>query len=303
MRKINYDFGKCFNEEQQLDLWGKLVYKSKVNFGKKYINVLREDKNPGCFFTIYNGLVCLVDFCHNPKTITLYSALKELYPEENFNTLIEENINKELISRKSYEKIKSELYFDKLPNLTDRCRKYYNTYGINSLEKVNGYSVFKFFCNRYIDIYPEICVGFELQNNRNKIYFPLREENKWFSNTNENNYWFIEGNDSLYISTSHKDILVIHNLTGASVFSPMSETMKYTDHQIKLISKYDKIYVVGDGDKEGQKFNNYNKELINAVPIDITEYSDITNKYGKKCKDISEIYRLDRELCRNILIE
>lgn len=302
MRTINYNFGSTLNIEQQLDLWGKLVYHHKVYFGRKYINTLREDKNPGCVFTVFKDMVCLVDFNYEPKTITLYHTLRQLYPETNFNLLIAENINKELVDKKNRVKTsETTLYFEKLKELTKDCLNYYNTYGINDLSKVNGYSVYKYYCNKFYDVFPEVCIGFELQNNKSKLYYPFRKENKWISTANESNYWFIEGNEKLYISTSHKDILVIHNLTGASVFSPMNETVKYTDHQLKLLSKFEEIYVVGDGDKQGQKFNVYNENTLNAKIIDLTPWSETENKYGKKCKDISEIYRLDKELCKMIL--
>jgi len=192
--------------------------------------------------------------------------------------------------------------------------KYYNSYGISKEMLYND----KIFCvsnytfsrvikgereNSVVKPFPEICMVLELQNQRAKIYYPLRKEFKWFSNTTISNYWYNhkDNKDIIILCTSHKDGRVVYNTLGCGTFAPISETCSYTKEQIELIKSYNKIFTLGDGDLAGEKFNKSNIEIFGAIPINIQEYNCYTNSYGKKTKDISEIYRLDKELCFNIL--
>lgn len=329
MRHINYDWGRRLSSLAQLEMW-KDIFGHDVGLNIPVTNPLRKDKVAGCFLFELRNEVVLSDY--NAKNyfseiigdyITLYQAIKIKYKfsqeqiyiwMNKFNKFIPDSKSEIIVNKidnKTYLSFEILKKNNKI-SYTKKALDYYKTYGISIKDLYNSgaFCVSRYVISKIIGqkreakvIYPlnELCIGFRLQNNRNKIYYPNRKEFKWVSNTTISNYWFISGNDNLVLTSSHKDALVINKLSGASVLAGMSESVRYTIEQVELIKSYSSIYSLGDGDLAGKAFNERNKELFDSKEIDIEEYASFTNKYGKVCKDISEIYRLDKELAREIL--
>lgn len=333
MRRVTYDYGKSLSLNLQLKLWQELIFNRDIKLNELTTNPLRDDKTASCcLFEDRRGLISLLDYgisahlkVNNNDRLSLYEAIVIKYKRSadevihNYITLnkienkIEDNIVK---SRDSKTYLYFQKYKDENGNVlyTEEASRYYSTYGITieDLLKTGVYSVQSYFISKIEDgerttttvkPYPELCLAMELQNSRMKIYYPKRENRKWYSNTTMSNYWFIKGSDKLVLCTSHKDMLVVHKLTGASVYSGMNETVSYSKEQKELINSYKHIYTLGDGDNAGKKFNERNIELFDANVIEISDYNGIINKEGKNCKDIAEIYRLDRKLCKDILYD
>jgi 5S rRNA maturation endonuclease (ribonuclease M5) len=279
---------------------------------------LRPDKHPSCNLQINNsGVVKFLDYsdidCKKTFGIDLFKVLNILYGYDYSKSceLIYKYIQGKTIflSDNSPKIKKSFIAFDYYikngnPAYTKECKDYYKSYGISIKNLVLDEVYFlKTLYYRNTILYPkELAIGFDLQNERKKIYFPFGE-NKWYSNTTSGNYWLIKGSNDLIITTSHKDARVAHNLTNKTVFAPMSESSHINISIIEMLKQYDNILVLGDGDRAGQEFNQRMINTFNCKSIDITNYSDIDNDYGKKCKDISEIYRLDKQLAFDILNE
>lgn len=333
MRRVTYNYGKDLSIDLQLKLWQKLIFNRDIKLNELTTNPLREDRTASCcLFEDLRGSVSLLDYgisahlkVNNNDRLSLYEAIVIKY-KKNADDIIHNYITLNNIENKTENNItksrdsKTYLYFQKYIDedgdvlYTEEASKYYDTYGISieDLIKTNVYSVKSYFISKIeegervtttVKPYPELCMAMELQNSKLKIYYPKRENRKWYSNTTMSNYWFIKGSEKLILCTSHKDMLVVHNLTGASVYSSMNETVSYSKEQKELISSYDFIYSLGDGDNAGKKYNDRNVELFGAIVIDISDYNGIINSYGKNCKDIAEIYRLDKKLCKDILYD
>ena len=338
MRTVSYEFGRSLPIEVQLLLWRYFIFGYEVNLGDRVTNPLRPDKHPNCWLHI-NGenKIELNDFglrdhikSYSENGISLYDSIKWKYNLNSYNSvdkliheyLLEENIEFTLVKSPSIEVNKTKLSYNKL-RVKDKIAysknvvEYYETYGITCADLYNS----KVFCVESFSLskidkgeqksftikpFPEVCVALELQDNRVKIYFPLRKENKWYGNATSSNYWLNTNNKNkevLVICTSHKDALVVHNITGYDTYAPISETNNYSEEQIQIITSYPRVFTLGDGDFAGDKFNKRNNQLFNAIIVDIKQYSAYENKYGKSTKDISEIYRHDKELCYSILNE
>lgn len=318
MRKVDYNFLIGVPIELQLQLWSDLVFKKRVLLGESLLSPLRPDNNPSCKLQVNNqGVVRFLDYsdinCKKTFGIDLFQVLNILY---NYNysescQLIYSYINGKTIflSDNSPKIKKSFIAFDYYtyggsPAYTKECQEYYKSYGISirNLVQDRVYCLKTIYYKNSI-LYPkELAIGFELQNERKKIYFPFGK-NKWYSNTTNGNFWLVEGNEDLIITTSHKDARVAHNLTKKTTFSPMSEAIHLNVSTIEMLKQYKNITVLGDGDATGQVFNRNMQEIFNCKIINISDYADIDNDYGKKCKDISEIYRLDKNLAYSILNE
>lgn len=334
MRRVTYNYGKDLPIDLQLNLWQKLIFNRDIKLNELTTNPLRNDKTASCcLFEDLRGCVSLLDYgisahlkVNNNDRLSLYEAIVIKY-KKNADDVIHDYITLNKIDSKKVEEntvksrdSKTYLYFQKYIDedgnilYTEEASQYYSTYGISieDLIKTNVYSVNSYFISKIEDgerltttvkPYPELCMAMELQNSKLKIYYPKRESRKWYSNTTMSNYWYIKGSEKLVLCTSHKDMLVVHNLTGASVYSSMNETVSYSKEQKELINSYEHIYTLGDGDNAGKKYNERNIELFKAVTIEIGDYNGIINSYGKNCKDIAEIYRLNKQLCKNILYD
>jgi len=332
LRTLSFDFGNNLSTDIQLVLWQELVFGCQIRLNEPTINPLRQDSNPGCWLNIYNNNVWLVDF--NMKNLTkfnsisLFEAIKIKYSLDSYdkvNNIVHNFItdNKIPVNGKS-NRLDSDvkdrktylsylvMKFDSKVAYTKSTLEYYKTYGISkeNLYRDKVFCVSKYYFSKVINNQrenivinpsPEVCVALALQNNRCKIYYPLREEKKWFSNTTLSNFWYIKGNDDLIICTSLKDAQVAHRLSNCSVFAPISETVHYTKEQTELIKSHSRMFSLGDGDRAGIEFNRKNKEIFGTTTLDILEYSDYTNQFKKRTKDISEIYRLDNKLCYDII--
>lgn len=301
MRKIN---DVNYSKESQLKLWRELIFNMDINLYEKVTNPLRTDSKPGCWlYESTNGNIVLADFGY--KHISLIEAIKTKFGDlkilSNYKLDKKEDMPESKIDKTTY--IDFEILMDDGKYAyTKDALKYYKTYGItlSQLRKdrtycIERYNISKYYSGERVTLqtitYPEVCMGFVYDSGNKKIYFPNRKENKWLSTTKSSDFDLIKGNNKIILCSSKKDARVAHNLTKCTTFAGVSESFKYTKEQIELISSYEEIYSLGDADAAGNKFNLNNENIFNATTIDITKYSSIINKYGKKCKDIAEIYR------------
>ncbi len=318
MRRLDLNFGRDLSIENQLYIWSKLILEEPAIIGKMYCNPCRIDNNPTCPLSVYKGSVCLVDFSGvSNKSLFMYEAICQICELETYdefyslviktledgekdiecNTSSEYTVERKSMAVQPTRNQKGNIVYGR--NIID----YYSTYGISveDLYKSKAYPVWYYTIeDRIYEVQKDLCVVLKLQD-AFKIYYPLRSENKWFSNTTKDNYWYFKGTDTLVITTSHKDALVVHINTGYSVYAPVSEKVHYTTEQLNLIRSHKRIISLGDGDSAGESFNEYNRSIFKCEVIDISLYSDNINSFGKKTKDISEIYRYDKQLCLNLL--
>lgn len=321
MRKLNIDKQFLYNllssVNNQLIGWSHILgFTPKL---KQFVNSpFREDNNPNsCWLEIYNNSVVLTDYADNRfHNIGLYKAFAlkypHLIPQQIFNLIADVIFSNNLLISQienSKNKIKKHLSYtirtkNKKPVFKKSEEEYWNSYGITLKQLIsdNVYSCEEIIINDVVTKNKEMSFVMLLQD-KFKIYNPLNEKYKWLSSTNNNNYWYIKNDsDTIIITTSYKDARVISNVFGYSSFAPVSETAKLNFNQQQLIESYKKTIVIGDGDATGDKFATYYNSFYGYdYVIFPEEYRKEKNKYNKKIKDVSELYRFSEQLVKNLL--
>ncbi len=304
------------NEHEQLNLWREIVGTSQLY--EPVLSPFRSDSNLGnVYLDKYQGSIVLTDFSnrvfHNTNVIKALVILKGRQEAYNY---IGCNSNSTYVSKKSGETINKKCYisFQPVP-LYKQTLDYYATYGITQAQlefdgiknsptiKLNKWD--KKLGERTI---VNLNLGFTqaiftFPSGNCKVYQPLRtDKSKWLaSNATKSDTFKIDyGNRELIvISSSHKDIRVAVNALNhqGSGIAPQSEGVPvkpentFNSEAWEFIKSHERIIVAGDLDTAGKAFTESIGNYLNVEKFVYPENLPTVNSYGKKNKDLAELYR------------
>lgn len=87
-----------------------------------------------------------------------------------------------------------------------------------------------------------------------------------------------EGGEDLYICEGEEDAMILHQLSLNAVAYPGVQRIE--EWHERLFEGYTRVYLCGDGDDPGRKFNQRLKEMVpGPIMIDLPEGNDITDVY------------------------
>lgn len=315
---------------EQLNLWYELV--GTRNLYQPILSPFRTDTNIGgqVYLDDYKGRIVLADFsCREFHNIDIFNALI-VYHNWNFGQMCDfiKSKNKLTFQPKIVEEIDKKCYIT--PNVLNGFYKptieYFSTYQISHknlfLDKVLNCD--KIFINRYdkvskrrlieTSVMPPTHVLYSFPSGNYKLYEPLNEKCRFpVSNTNKNDLWIIDNkSDFLVISTSYKDIRVCSNILNCDSISPQNESIpKNTENTFSKdiwgwIYSHKTILVIGDQDTTGRNYQVRLGEEMSKYHDNVHQFSypeniEEKNKYGKKNKDIAELFRYDDILTQELL--
>jgi hypothetical protein len=278
-----------------------------IDFDVKFCSELRNDKLPSCSVTNKYGNVVYKDFgngdSYNCWTYVMkkfgcsyYEALNIISNDFNIkyikSTIAPRVIllnDEELISKKNVIKNECKIEVIKQP-WTIHDFNYWNQYLIDfeTLDKYNVVSAKKVLLyknsNRWIFDYNNKSPKYAyLFNGCTKVYAPYEiGVGKWMYDGNSDN---IEGwnqldmfGDLVILTKGYKDVICYRNL-GINAIALPSETSKLKPHIVKdLLSRFDKIVINLDGDRQGI-------ESTNKI---VAEYGMSHFYVENDCKDLSD---------------
>jgi len=319
--KDNYNFSfneiRDISESEQLNLWREIIGTSQLY--EPVLSPFRSDSRIGgqVYLDKHKGKIVLTDYTdkqfHNTDIIDALVILKGRQEAYNY---IGCSTNSTYVSKKSGETINKKCYisFQPVP-LYKQTLDYYLSYGITQAQlefdgiknsptiKLNKWD--KKLGERTI---VNLNLGFTqaiftFDSGNCKVYQPLRtDKSKWIaSNATKSDTFKIDyGNRELIIiSSSHKDIRVAVNALNhqASGIAPQSEGVPtkpentFNSEAWEFIKSHERIIVAGDLDTAGSKFTEVLGNYLNAEKFVYPENLPAVNKYGKKNKDLAELYR------------
>lgn len=223
----------------QLEVFQYLIGKY-IDVGVYFTNPTRVDKNPGCKL-LWNGSVLLMfDGRRKPFTcITLAVKISGLKYYEISNILYRKFVLKQDIFLESlYAKVDDKRRFRVNSNTkithtekkwSSKAKTFWRQRDITSkmlkednVVEVESYRIINDNWNN--SYYPvDLCFGYKFED-RIKLYFPNREKGKKFTSTlKKTDYHIWNGNSTIVLSKAYKDGRLIHNITGATVYSTQSE--------------------------------------------------------------------------------
>lgn len=268
---------------QFLGIWPSLYQKYKSPF--------RNDKFAGCRFEWKNGLLYFVDNAkfQNRLYWSIFDIVKHVKQCSYREALGH-------IAKGRYTQVKSVPVYKpkKEIRFTYKEWSFDNLFDLSPeiLLKENIYLVDKFWKgenNQWILQQPtDLCIAYWFkQTNRSKLYFPEREENRWYSNCTNEDIFGLEtlnqNGDILIITKSQKDRVTLkYHYNIENVIAVQNEGCYIPDNIMKdLKNRFNRIIIIFDNDLTG--YSNAEK-LSSKYNI---EYRIIE----MDCKDIYEAYK------------
>jgi hypothetical protein len=282
--------------------------------GKKFCNTLRNDKSPGCSFSLWNGRWKLNDWAssayHHSDCIKAYALyhnidIKEAYKQIVTNSLLTvkepQIIEKPAQIKKIITPIKRNWY--------ESARKFWADLGVTELTNIECCK--GFIVNTGSEIYTvdksnELGFIYWFKDKTEyKLYFPYATNKrfKFLSGVKAKTCWFLNNStEILFIAKSSKDYKVYESLfkeldikiSLCHVQSErISDKLSYIPN-FKHYQSYKKVYCNLDSDETGITASNNLNTLIGIEPLFTPE----------PYKDISEFYLgTDRETVKQWLCE
>lgn len=327
-RELNWEDIKHISIYEQLNLWYELV--GTRTLYQPILSPFRPDTNIGgnVYLDNYKGKIVLADFSkrgtrlHN---VDIFNALMILN-NWNFGQMCDyiKSRNKLEFQPKINETVDKKCYITPsvLKGFYRPTLDYFATYDIthSDLLKDKHINCDRLFVNRWDKVNKQRVletwqmkpchIVYTFESGNYKLYQPLEENNKarWaLSNTNKDDYFLVKGDkSSLFIGSSYKDVkcgLKALSLTGSGLaFQNESVDLKGIKKDIwQWIYSHDLIIVCGDNDNAGRA---YQEKLVGEISENHSnckgfiypENLPSTNAYGKKIKDVAEIYRFNKKL-------
>jgi len=299
-------------------------YFGEFTTGCAYNSPLRKgDSNPS--FNIYysDGILLYKDFAHS--TGDCFKFVQELYGlsyKEAINKILtdfEIDKTKVVIPNRSFTnktKVKESICLQiEKREFSEKDINYWKQFYIsrNTLDYYKVYSVSKIFRNKYLflSINKDVLCFAYLVNNNFKIYFPLNEKYKWYSNIRFYSIKDIQGfeqldlyenkpkKELLIITKSLKDVMVFYEL-GIDSIAISSESVTLSKEYIDyLLEYYNNIIINTDNDEQGNKIIQSYKDTYKDY-INIT-YFQIPTTAGTK--DPAEfVKKYDLQTLKNLII-
>jgi len=289
------------------------IFHKEIVFNKRgYAAPYRLDKHPSCFFSLYNGIVYLVDFAH-VKTHWNYQELLDVlhlhYPLglPDTHTDIEPVIAQSKIS--CIQRIWLHADMD-----------YWQQYGISLTQLIEDKVIPVAFVegmNKYGEVYTvipyDICYAYtEFEGERLKVYRPLQDKkHKWISTCTKNDIGSIKHIDNkaeyIVITKSYKDCRVLRNLNINAVWF-QNEGMKPRDELLQEFNRFSRKIIFFDNDNAGigaairiknqlDKLNMQGVSVITLPPA-LLQYhiKDISDLYSRRGKREAVLFLKQKEL-------
>lgn len=327
-RELNWEDIKHISIYEQLNLWYDMV--GTRTLYQPILSPFRPDTNIGgnVYLDQYKGKIVLADFSNRQfHNVDVFSGLM-LYHNWTFGQMCDyiKSRKKLEFQPKINETIDKKCYITPHPlnGFYRPTLDYFATYDIThkDLLKDKHINCDKLFVNRWNKISKQRIVEtwqmkhchivYTFPSGNVKLYNPLEENNKarWsLSNTNKEDYFIVEGDkSSLFIGSSYKDIRVglkALNLTGSGLaFQNESVDLKSVKEALwAWIYSHNFIIICGDNDAVGKAYQEklfveISKNHSNCIEYVFPENLPEKNQYGKKNKDIAEIYRFDKSLIK-----
>lgn len=292
-------------------------FEDKIIFGKRYRNPFREDKTPGCWFSMRNGVLMFNDYgsryfgdciaiCSYRLGVSLPQALSYLNIEYNLglgydtdiiseaapiiNTIetYESIVQSRTIRYQRYSDFSNDDYFFKY-HITKSTLEKYNVYPCQTVwvETKHGIETYRYSSAQPLYIY-------DFGDNKYKMYRPnSNKKTKWRSNCNELQ-GFTDYTEDLVIRTSSlKDVMVLEEC-GYTADAPHSETA-ITINRPNMVLLY-------DNDNAGIT-NAVDHSRIYNCPYIILPEIKYNDKLLKDPSDIAKVFGLEylSELLDNLL--
>ena len=288
---------KLYEAISQEEIFRRYIPNFK-SVGTKFKSNLREDPNPSCIITPYNGVLWYKDFGTTTKAVDAVGYVAMIYGI-NYNQALEKIANNlgydATIKVTSLSKIEVKKKFEfKVRNFFNRDKEYWGQYGLTADD-------LKFF-----DIYPidwlrvikdshvtvvreEFAYVYIIDKGVYKFLFPYSDY-KWLSNCTSDTYqgynqlpWTGE---LLIITKSLKDVAVLKKL-GYYAIAPGSEAQVISKQFMSLLKKrFNRIVLFYDNDTAGISGANKNATLhqlgsiIIPVEYEIKDISDYVKING-----------------------
>ncbi len=237
---------------QYLGIWPSLTQRYKSPF--------RTDSSAGCRFEWKNGLLCFVDnagfngklywsifdIVKHVKSCSYREALEHI-AKGRYTTVASQPVYKPqkriTFTYKTWDE-------DNLFKLSSEILQSENVFLVDTywITKEGGVSMIK---------PSDLCIAYYFKSKHVKLYFPTREENKWYSNcTNEDIFGLDNLNqngDLLIISKSQKDRLTLKYHFGYNnVIAVQNEGCYIPENIIEdLKLRFEQIVVIFDNDETG----------------------------------------------------
>ena len=294
---------RTLREINQIKIFEDLFQQGEIVFDeKKYFSIFRKDSEPGCYFELYEDIVCFIDRAegnHDKIQRNCLNAVAELHKcslEQAYALICNKGYDKvgtEMLAKlnTSLGKKKSErvsFSFTEVP-FSKEDVLFWSQYlitpeqlkedGIFSRSKLQWYKNGK---KRTIrtDFHRSFCIY--NGDNRQKFYFPFFRNFRFISNTNADSIgnfgavnWAL---DYLIITKSYKDCRVLRNILGAqNVIWFHSEGSIPLLEILSDIATFDKILIVYDNDRQGFE----SSDVLQTSLINVGAQKVVRHKWSK----------------------
>ena len=287
---------KLYSSISQEEIFRRYIPNFK-SVGVKFCSNLRDDPNPSCIITPYNGVLWYKDFGTNSRGVDAIGYVSMIY-SITYNQAIEKiadnlgyspQIRVESIPK---NEVKTKYEF-KVRNYLDRDKEYWGSYSISE-EDLKSFDIYPIDWLRVIKdkvtvIREAFAYVYILDKNVYKFLFPYSDY-KWLSNCDSNTFqgynqlpWTGE---LLIITKSLKDVVVLHKL-GYNAIAPNSESQVISKQFMSLLKRrFKRIVLFYDNDIAGIAGANKNSTLhcidniMIPIELNVKDISDYTKLNG-----------------------
>lgn len=285
------------------------------NKNGRFHSPFRSDKDPGCRFTYYSGILYLVEnTMFNGKLYwSIIDCMKYLFNMSVNQCLETIALDYKITTKQSF--IKNEKLPKDRPEIRFSFKKWEdNIFDLPNdvLIKENVFLVEDYWIGRNGNFTKNVthnprktlCVAYYFpKSNHTKLYFPEEKENRWFSNCDvydifgfdKINYYLEQDNKKIIITKSQKDRLILDYHLGQNAIALQNEGCLIPPEFIETIKKFHEQFILFDNDKTGIEMSKkisekYNfKQLFLHTGKDIYEIFKNKKENGKKIWFAGEI--------------
>lgn len=323
---INSDF--ILRNYNQEDIFC-IIFGEQMYDNKYICSPFRDDKNPACYFEMYNDILWFIDFADKNKirrncfdiimdkfNCNFHESCIFIHNYFQNNDNIKNNININSSNKRIVNKTKSDFNIIlKTRYYKIKDKNYWNQFEITKeqLLEDNVFPVIWFktqgFKPNDFLIRPDT-ISYAIKNfqddKRVKIYLPLEvnKKKKWFTNCKSDdignfNKISITGKN-LIITKSYKDCRIIRNQNIDSVWFQNETTIPNIEILYDLFLRFENTYTLFDNDKQGISMSNIIKNIAQ------TEFQiGVNNLFIPEMigKDSADFIKKDKKQFKQFLIK
>lgn len=263
---------------------------------KKYINPLREDNTPGCYFQQFGGTLYFIDWAYTPNHLDAYEFISRYIGSNEYKDILEFIIN----NKREYEPSKilktvsvdTRNYDFVFRNWQVQDKDYWQAYYISS-DNLNDDGVKPVeelvVNNKRVRISQGYYIADTQEPSWFTIYQPNNPDFKFYKNTSVeaigNFKSLYSTSDTLIISKSYKDSRVLRNLfPDLAVIYFNSETS--FPKNLSFLDYYKNRFIIYDNDEPGIKGAKELNKVVKGkiiVPPKVKNFTDIADliKYDR----------------------